>query len=95
MYASRVPKIYNLILTTAGAEQSQVLQNDSTLSSIKRIQVKSRSKNDLKYSYIAGGPFVTIPSGQTYWQDVVDAWLLELFLVGTIDGQVAEIEVWT
>lgn len=95
MYASRVPKIYNLTLTTAGVEQSQVLQNDSTLSSIKRIQVKSRSKNDLKYSYIAGGSFVTIPSGLTYWQDEIDAWLLELFLVGTIDGQIAEIEVWT
>lgn len=91
---ARIPLIYNVTLVTAGVEQSQILQSDPFSSSIKRIQVKSRTANDLKYSYITTGPYVTIFSGQTYWQDEIDAWTLEIFLVGTVNGQVAELEVW-
>lgn len=95
MIASRVPTIYNVTLTTAGTEQSKDLQTDPNLPSIKRIQVKSRTANDLKYSYITAGPYVTIPAGLTYWQDIIDAWIITIFLTGTINGQVAEIEVWS
>lgn len=91
---ARAPFIEEITLVTNGVEQSFVLQSDPTLPSIKRIQVKSRTLNDLKYRYISSGPFVTIFAGQTYWQDEIDAWLLTIFLVGTIDGQIAELEYW-
>lgn len=92
---ARIPLIYNTALTTAGVEQSLVLESDYQNSSIKRIQIKSRTSNDLKYSYLAGGNYVTIFAGQTYWQDEIDAWVLTVYLIGTLDGQIAEIEVWT
>ena len=91
---ARKPFIENITLVTAGVEQSFDLQIDPEKPKIKRIQLKSRQTNNLQYGYVTTGPYVTIPSGQTYWQDIIDSWLLTIYLVGSIDGQIAELEYW-
>jgi hypothetical protein len=94
MEIARVPTIYNLVLTTAGTEYPQVL-NTTDQPTIKKVQIKSRTKSDdLSYSWVTAGNFVTIFGGQTYWEDNLEAWQLTLFIKGTVNGQVAEIEVW-
>lgn len=93
MPSSRTPTIYNIILVTAGVEQNQVLVTVDQ-PTIKKILVKSRTSNDLRFSWASGGTYVTIPAGQTYWDDELELWDKTLYLVGTLNGQVAEIQVW-
>lgn len=91
--SSSTPVPFNKTLVTTGIEDSQILV---TLGdpSLKKIMIKSRTANDLKFSWISGGAYITIPSGQTYWDDGLDKPEAIIYLTPTIDGQVAEIQIW-
>lgn len=84
----------NLTLTTAGNEYSYPLQTDEQETSVKRFQLRSKDNADMQYSYTSNGPYITIPAGTTKWEDEIDARLLTLYIKGTVDGQIAEIEWW-
>lgn len=95
--SANVPTILNETLETAGIEESKVLHDPATQPEhLKGIQIKSRTAaDDLRYGFAPGGPYVTIHGGQTYamWNlDIGQSF--SVYLVGTVDGQVAEIEVW-
>jgi hypothetical protein len=91
----RVPQVINVTLTTAGVEQSQAIVTDAdTQPAIKSLQIRSRSSDSLQYGFVASGPYSTIPADQTYWKENMQAWTLTLYLVGSVNGQVVEIEVW-
>lgn len=94
--ASGLPVSSELTLTTAGVEQSfDINVPDSSKESVKKIQIRSRTSDALKYGWAPGGPYVTIPKDQTYWDDLLDIrQQLTVYLVGTLNGQVAEIQVW-
>ena len=92
--SSVLPTIDELVLATAGVEESQVLQDDDGGPPIKKVQLKCRTGTPIKYGYAPGGPYVTLGTNETYWQDGLDARHITLYVVGTIDGQVAEIETW-
>jgi hypothetical protein len=86
--------IDNLVLTTAGSEYSYPLQTVEQDTSVKRFQLKSKENADMKYAYKPGGPYVTIPAGHTKWEDEIDVRMFTLYIVGTANGQTAEIEWW-
>lgn len=93
------PIVYNITLATSGVEQSQDLfisipTGSSYGPTIKALQIRSRDAKDLQYGFITSGPYSTIPSGQTYWRDNLDVVALTVYLVGTLNGQIIEIEVW-
>lgn len=94
MERARVPFTDNVTLTVAGTEYSRTLQNDPSMNTVKAFQVKSQSSDALKYSYSPGGPYITIPPDQTKWEEDLFAYNLIIYLVGTVDGQIAEIEWW-
>lgn len=90
-----LPKIFNVTLTTTGVEYSQVVQDGSTeLVNIRSLQIRSKEDASMQYGFITTGPYVTIPKGCTYWQDNIDMPNLTVYLVGSVDGQTAEIQVW-
>ena len=89
------PEVFNVTLTTTGIEYSQVVQDISiNIAYLKSIQIRSKEAQDLRCAFITSGPYFTIPSGNTYWQDNMDMPNLTVYLVGAIDGQIAEILVW-
>lgn len=95
--SANLPKVFNKTLVTLGNEETQVIHTPGVdRDTVKGIQIKSRTTaNSLQYGFEPGGPYTTIPGGNTYamWNlDIGQAFTV--YLVGSIDGQVAEIEVW-
>jgi len=91
--SSSTPTIFTKTLVTAGVEGNQILVVEGN-PTLKKIMIKSRTTNDLKFSWVSSGNFVTIPSGQTYWDDGLDKPVATIYLIGTLNGQIAEIQVW-
>jgi len=91
--AAGTPIMYNKTLTTADVEETQTIEVVGE--SIKKIQIKSQSGDSLQYGWATTGPYTTIPADQTYYEGGLDIRTdLDIFLVGSVNGQVAEIEVW-
>lgn len=95
----RMPKIFNITLTTAGVEQPVILidtpvSETAPQPNIRTIQIQSRDNLDLKYAWVSAAEYFTLKAGRVYYQDRMDCPLLTLYLTGTSDGQVAEVEVW-
>lgn len=89
------PFIYDVTLTNAAQWYPQVLHNDASLPSIKKIQITCNNKAAvLDYSYDGGITFVTMPAGGTYWDDGLDAQGITVSVRGNVAGAVAQIQVW-
>lgn len=94
MYAN--PTIYNLTLTTAGTEYSQVLSPG-----MHYFEVSSRNMNDMKLSFVSGQSgtnYITIPAGSVrYFRGrffTVPSGLT-IYLQSPSNSVVAEILVWS
>lgn len=87
---------FNVTLTTAGTEYSQSAPVAAQFlgKSVKTIQIQCATSNPIQYAFAPGGPYTTIRSGATYWKENLDLYNLVIYLKGTVDGVVAEIEVW-
>ena len=90
------PAIFNQTLDTLGVEESfDINVPDPSKEPVKKIQIKSKTSDPMQYGWAPGGPYVTIPADQTFWDDNLDIpQQLTVYLVGSINGQVAEIQVW-
>lgn len=87
------PTIYNLVLTTAGTEYSQAIPEFSS-----KLMVKARSAVDIRLAFGStetSDLYITIPAGQTYWDDLVRTCTALYFQDATNDGTVVEILVWS
>jgi hypothetical protein len=83
---------YNKIMTLANTEYSQKLPEGT-----KKFLVKCRGDFDIKLATVeseSGTNYITIPAGQTYWEDDVNT-NLTLFFQCAEAAQVAEIAVWS
>lgn len=94
--SANVPLNDTLALVTAGAEQPYVINVGTEFESVKKVQFKSRTTADsFQYSYTMGGPYTTVPGGQTYFEFNLDIHqALNAYFVGSVNGQVIEIEIW-
>lgn len=87
------PTIYNVAMTTAGTEYSQVLPEKT-----KKVLIKLRSNAaSLKLAYVStesGTNYMTIGTGSSKYLE--GAWLqdLTLYFQSPTASQTAEIEVW-
>lgn len=95
--SSSTPVTLNVTCPNSGVETAATLV---TLGqpSLKKIMIKSRTLNDLWFQWKSTGAvgllFVTIPAGQTYWDDGLDKPEATIYLIPTINNQVAEIQIW-
>lgn len=94
MQIARVPTVQEVTLVTAGVEQAFPIQISHQNSTVKSLQIKSRTLNDLKYGFALGGPYTTIFAGQTYWKERMESMIMTLYFVGTVNGQIVELEYW-
>jgi hypothetical protein len=86
------PTIYNLTLTSANTEYSQSIPEYTS-----KIMIKCRTSSAIKLSYTSGESgslYMTIPSGQTYWDDNIGT-ASTIYLQSTSAGVVAEILCWS
>lgn len=91
------PTIYNVTLTSANTEYSQVIAP-----SVKKITLQCRTLYDVRLAYETGKvaapttPYLTIKKGNVYWEDSLNTKLesTTLYLASAQAGVVIEIVVW-
>lgn len=84
--------IFNITLASAGVEQTQVLPELTS-----KIMVRCRQQTDLKLAYNPGDSgtlYITIPAGQTYWDDLVGTSATLCLQAGT-NSTIVEILCWS
>jgi hypothetical protein len=88
------PTIYNLTLTTAATEYSQVIPSGT-----KRIEVSNRNNQLLRLAFVSGGTSVawlTISPGASYSEVDLAVTSLTVYLQApSASGSVAEIIAWS
>ena len=87
------PVIYNVTMTVAGTEYSQALP-----ANVKKFSVKCRTNVPVQLCFVAAGSdtlFITIPPGQTYWEDNLYRAALTLYFDCETAAQVLEIVAWS
>lgn len=86
--------IYNLTLTNANTEYSQVLTKNPTL-----ISIKCRDSGaDMKFSFVSGASgttYITILGGTPWESKGRMVGIKTIYLQSSTAGVVAEIEEWT
>lgn len=96
--AATGPKIFNVLLTNAGQEYSQLLQDgsDNTKPSMKKIQLRCRNTtHTLQYRYeTPDASLFDLAAGETYWQDGLDSYGRTIYLTSPNAGCIVDIEVW-
>lgn len=93
--SANVPLNDTLTLVTSGVEQSYPINLGTEFESVKKVQFKSRTSDAFQYSYTQSGPYTTVPASQTYFEFNLDVRQpLTAYFVGTVNGQVIEIEIW-
>lgn len=83
------PNIYNVTLTTAGTEYSQALPTNT-----RKVIIKGRGNAgaDIKLAFSTGAStYITISAGGIFSLDMVYLTGVTLYLIGTVNGEVAEI----
>lgn len=92
VYRSTTPINYSVTMTLANTEYSQTLPTQC-----KKFTIKCRGEYDIKLAFAvneSGTNYMTIPTPQNYWEDLIrDASLTLYFQCGTA-AQVAEITAW-
>jgi len=86
------PRVYNVTMTNADEEYSQALPLDTW-----KFAIKCRGVYDVKLAFVedgSGATYITIPAGQTYWDDGIRATATTLYFQCATAGQIAEIVAW-
>jgi hypothetical protein len=92
VYRSTTPVIYNKTMTSANTEYSQALPSQT-----KKFTIKCRGEYDIKLAFTAeasGTTYITIPSGQCYWDDNIRDASCTLYFQCATAAQVVEIVAW-
>lgn len=92
LYRATAPAIYNVTMTSADTEYSQAMP-----ANCKKFCIKCRGEYDIKLAFTeneSGTTYITIPSGQCYWDDLIRDASLTLYFQCATAGQVAEITAW-
>lgn len=90
------PTIYNLTLTLANTEYSQLLTTDT-----KQFRFRCRTLYDIRYAYVTGkvatptAPYLTLPAGCDFSSDSNDLTATTVYFASAQAGVVVEIECWT
>jgi len=85
--------IYNVTLTLANTEYSQLLSNNT-----KGVRFRCRTAYDVRYAWVTGkvaasvAPFNTLPAGMDYFADEINLDAKTLYLASSQAGVVVEIE---
>ena len=86
------PMVYNVTLTDANTEYSQVL------AACKGIEFQARTAADIRFAFVTGkvatptAPYMTLKSGQWYYFDGSPT---TLFLASATAGVIVEIIMWS
>ncbi len=90
------PEIFNVDLTDADTEYSQVLPAYT-----KKFSVKERNGNAFRLAFAAdlvatpNEPYLAILANQTYYEDLVFAQGLTIYFAAPVAARVIEIIAWT
>ena len=85
---------YNVSLTSADTEYSQLLDNDTV-----SIALRCRTANDIRYAWVTGkvatptAPYSTLGAGKEYYETEVNLRAKTLYLASGDGSVVAELEV--
>jgi len=91
-YVATTPYLYNVTMTSANVEYSQAMPGNC-----KKFTVKCRGEYDIKLAFTlaeSGTTYITIPSGQNYWDDLIRDVVLTLYFQCATAAQVVEIVAW-
>lgn len=93
---TKTPTIYNVVLTSADTEYSQLLP-----SGVRDVRFRCRTLYDVRYQFTTGkvagsvSPYLTLPAGSDYYSDNNDLSGFTLYLASSQAGVVVELEVWS
>ena len=97
IFPSSAPVIYNVTLTSANTEYSQVIASGHKLG----ISIQNGGGSDnFRIAYTTGkvatptAPYLQFPQNGVYWIDNDNITSLTVYLASSIAGKVAQIEVW-
>jgi hypothetical protein len=89
------PTVYNVTLTNANAEYSQVLAANA-----RRVAFRCRTAAAVRYAWVTGkvagatAPYQTLPAGAECALEGVKLAATTLYLASASAGVVVEVEVW-
>lgn len=92
---STAPTVYNVTLTLANTEYSQLLPANT-----REFRFRCRTLYDVRFAFVTGkvatptAPYLTLPAGMEYSSDGNDLAAVTLYLASSQAGVVAELEVW-
>ena len=95
MYAVSTPTVYNITLTLADTEYSQLLP-----SGLREMRFRCRTGHDCRYAFETGkvaasvSPWLTLPAGSDYYSDENDLSGKTIYFASSTAGVVIELEVW-
>jgi len=89
------PTSYNITLTVANTEYSQLLPSGT-----KELRFRCRTLFDVRFAWVTGkvagsaDPYLTLPAGSDFFSDRKDISGKTLYLASTTAGVVIELCVW-
>ena len=95
-YPVETPTVYNVTLTSADTEYSQLLP-----SSTRELRFRCRTNYDVRFAFVADkvatpvAPYLTLPAGCDYRSDENDLTGTTMYFASSQAGVVVELEVWT
>lgn len=95
MNVTEQPTVYNITLTLADTEYSQLLP-----SSTREVRFRCRTLADVRYAFATGkvatptAPYLTLPSGMEYSSDMSDLTGTTIYFASSSAGVVVELETW-
>lgn len=90
------PIIYNIVMTTANYEYSQLLPNGT-----KKIELRCRTPYIIRFSFkpdkvaTSTNPHNTLRQNETMWEDDLNLKNITIYLACPSAGKVAELRCWT
>ena len=87
------PALYNVAMTLANTEYSQALPANT-----RKLLIRCRGAYAIKVAYVStesGTKYLTVPSGMTYWEDLIQPATLTLYFQCATAAQEAEIVAWS
>ena len=95
MSVTTSPTIYNITLTVADTQYSQLLP-----SGVRDIRFRCRTLFDVRFAFVTGkvatptAPYLTLPAGSDYDSDDNDLSSKTIYFASSEAGVVVELEVW-
>ena len=87
------PVVYNVTMTSANTEYSRALPANT-----KKFLIRCREEYAIKACFASGASgttYITVPSGMSYWEDLIQPATLTLYFQCATAAQVAEIVAWS